>query len=146
MSYPAYTTAECPTCRTLFRGKLDRCEDGPVELPGQRCADPTCETWICAGQCEAHFSFACDGCGQRFCDAHKQEIPDVPRPLRLCVGCAAEMALQDLEELEPECTCQFSGDWADAADCDLHNPASPWNLRLRALQATVESYELGGVA
>ena len=51
----------------------------------------------------------------------------------VCAGC--------LELKEPECEChQTDVDLFDAFDCPVHDPNSPWNVRLRAVTA-VQMYE-----
>ena len=93
MQYAA-TTETCNTCQTTFH-HLDRDEDGRASIPSVKCADPSCDTWLCLSVCLEHFGFHCDGCGHRFCLAHLILIPDgADRPLKCCAICAAgiEMA------------------------------------------------------
>jgi hypothetical protein len=134
----------CPTCDARYN--CDRDEDGAPELPGQRCADPTCPAWLCPN-CLEHHSFHCDGCGERFCSDHAVQIPDgTPRPLKCCVACAAVLAL---EEPEPVCTCQQTDvDLFDARGCELHYDMSAYNCRMRAAGSAVQQYAeaMGGVA
>lgn len=123
-------TATCTNCETTFR-HVDRNEDGSPYIEATRCAHPGCEIYLCKAGCE-HLSFACDGCGLRFCEAHGLNFGGN----RLCIACAAEGL-----ELEPECECrQMDGDLSDARGCPLHDPMSPWNVRLRAVTAA-QQYE-----
>ena len=91
-----------------------------------------CEVYPGHAGCE-HLSFTCDACGRRFCGEHKVLLDE----LQYCLGCAAEA----VESQEPECECrQTDVDLCDAAGCEFHNPASPWNVRLRAVTA-IQQYE-----
>jgi hypothetical protein len=75
----------------------------------------------------------CCACRRRFCADHKVVLDGVA----YCLGCA----VAEVESQEPECECQRTDvDLFDAAGCELHNPASPWNVRLRALTA-IQQYE-----
>ena len=90
------------------------------------------EVDLCQAGCE-HLSFQCEGCRRRFCWDHKVALDGVA----YCLGCAVE----EVEGQEPECECQQTDvDLFDAAGCELHNPASPWNVRLRAVTA-IQQYE-----
>jgi hypothetical protein len=124
-------TATCTHCESKFTN-VDRNEDGSPAIETTRCAHPGCEVYLCHAGCE-HLSFACDACGRRFCSEHKVTLDELPYSL----GCAVEA----VESQEPECECQQSDvDRFDAAGCELHNPASPWNVRLRAVTA-LQEYE-----
>jgi hypothetical protein len=92
-------TATCSNCSTTFCG-ADRDEDSFPAIETTRCAHPGCEVYLCSAGCE-HLSFACDACGQRFCDAHVIVVPDGKenRPLECCSTCAAWFAA---EEAQPE--------------------------------------------
>jgi hypothetical protein len=92
-------TATCSQCNSAFRN-VDRNEDGSPAIENTRCAHPDCEVYLCTGGCE-HLSFACDACGQRFCDAHLVQVPDGEenRPLQCCSTCAECFAA---EEAQPE--------------------------------------------
>jgi hypothetical protein len=59
----------------------------------------------------------CDGCSKSFDlpDLHAVTVPDAELPLFLCCLCEAE----ERRNLA-ECTCEFSGDMADASSCELH--------------------------
>ena len=90
------------------------------------------EVDLCHTGCE-HLSFTCYACGRRFCSEHQVALDG----LSCCLGCAVE----EVESQEPECECQRSDvDMLDAAGCEFHNPASPWNARLRAVTA-IQRYE-----
>jgi hypothetical protein len=83
-------TATCTHCDTTFRG-VDRDEDGRPYFESTRCASPGCEVYLCGAGCES-LSFACDGCGARFCLEHIILVPDgTPRPLKCCAVCAGEV-------------------------------------------------------
>ena len=79
----------CPTCWSRYT--VDRDEDGyPGEVPGDYCADVECGKKLCP-TCLEHFSFQCDGCGERYCDEHKRLVEDgTDRPLQVCGACAVE--------------------------------------------------------
>jgi hypothetical protein len=110
----------------------DRNEDGSPAIENTRCADLGCEVYLYYAGCE-HLSFTCDACGRRFCGEHKVALDGLP----YCLGCAVEA----VENEEPECECQQTEvDLFDAAGCELHNPASPWNMRQREVTA-VQEYE-----
>jgi hypothetical protein len=118
--------------RTKELRNPDRNEDGGPAIESTRCAHPGCEVYLCRAGCE-HLSFTCDACGRRFCGEHKVALDGLP----YCLGCAVEA----VENQEPECECrQAEVDLFDAAGCEFHNPASPWNVRLRAVTA-VQEYE-----
>jgi hypothetical protein len=122
----AATTAECPTCNSVFH-HCDRNEDGSPYLETTRCAHPGCEVYLCHAGCE-HLSFFCEGCRSRFCGEHKVALDG----LELCADCAIRL----VEDQEPECECSPSdADLFDAAGCEYHNPNSPWRVRLRAVTA-----------
>ena len=122
-------TATCTHCETTFRN-VDRNEDGSPAIETNRCAHPGCEVYLCRTGCE-HLSFTCDACGRRFCSDHRVILDG----LACCLGCAVEA----VESQEPECDCQQTDiDVFDAAGCEFHNPASPWNMRLRAVTAVQE--------
>jgi hypothetical protein len=79
-------TATCTNCSTQFVG-VDRSEDGEPEVPeARKCAEPTCEVFLCAGACQ-ELSFSCDCCGQRFCESHGLTF----RAGRFCIACAADV-------------------------------------------------------
>jgi hypothetical protein len=119
-------TATCTNCESIFRN-VDRNEDGSPVIENTRCAQTGCEVYLCRAGCE-HLSFTCVACGRRFCSDHKIVLDALP----YCLGCAVEA----VESQEPECECQQSDvDLFDAAGCEFHNPASPWNVRLRAVTA-----------
>ena len=123
-------TAICTSCESIFY-HVDRDEDGAPYIETTRCAHPGCEVYLCKAGCE-HLSFACDGCGLRFCETHGLNFAGA----RFCIGCAAEGLA-----LEPECECrQTDVDLFDSLGCPCHDSMSPWNLRLRALTA-VQQYE-----
>jgi hypothetical protein len=91
-----------------------------------------CEVYLCHAGGE-HLTFTCYACGRRFCADHKVTVDGLP----YCLGCA----LAEVESQEPECECrQTDVDRFDAAGCAFHNPASPWNVRLRAVKA-IQQYE-----
>ena len=91
-----------------------------------------CEVDLCHAGCE-HLSFTCYACGRRFCSEHKVALDGVA----YCLGCA----VVSVESQEPECECQQTDvDLFDAEGCEFHNPASPWNVRLRAVIA-IQQYE-----
>jgi hypothetical protein len=124
-------TATCTHCETIFRG-VDRNEDGSPAIETARCAYPGCDVNLCPLGCE-HLSFQCEGCGRRFSDAHRVVLDGSP----YCLVCAVAV----VESQEPECECQQTDvDLFDAAGCEFHNPASPWNVRLRAVTA-IQRYE-----
>ena len=82
--------------------------------------------------CE-HLSFQCEGCRRCFRDAHRVVLDG----LSYCFGCAVTV----VESQEPECECrQADVDLFDAAGCEFHNPASPWNVRQRAVTA-IQQYD-----
>src|ERR1700694_5982664 len=115
-------TATCTNCGTTFRS-VDRNQDGSLAIETTHCAHPDCEVYLCHASCE-HLSFTCYGCGRRFCSEHKLVLDE----LSYCLGCAVEA----VESKEPECDCHQSDvDLFDAAGCEFHNPASPWNVRRR---------------
>jgi hypothetical protein len=123
-------TATCTHCDTTFY-HVDRDEDGAPYIEATRCAHAGCEVYLCKAGCE-HLSFACDGCGLRFCETHGLNFAGA----RLCVTCAA-----DGLALEPECECrQTDVDLFDPRGCPQHDAMSPWNVRLRALTA-LQQYE-----
>jgi hypothetical protein len=123
--------ATCTNCEATFRN-VDRNEDGSPAIESTRCAHPDCEVYLCHAGCE-HLSFTCYACGQRFCAEHKIVLDGLP----YCLGCA----LEAVESQEPECECHQSDvDLSDAAGCELHNPVSRWNVRLREV-TVVEDYE-----
>ena len=128
-------TSSCQTCATVFA--CDRDEDGHSEIPGPAYANPSCSVWICAAGCAEHFSFACDGCGQTSCPRHATEMPDgANRPLKLCAVCTADAVLAELEDQEPDCTCQqTAADLFDARGCQLHDAMSAYNCKLRTFTA-----------
>ena len=75
--------------------------------------------------------FQCEGCRQRICSDHSVVLDES----QYCLACAVER----VESQEPECECtQTDVDLFDAASCECHNPASPWNVRLRAVTAVQE--------
>lgn len=90
----------CRQCGSHY--EVDRGEDGyPDAVPGENCADPECGGRLCPF-CLDHFSFECDGCGHRFCDEHKTEVPDgTDRPLRLCFSCVSWARMPEIPKLEP---------------------------------------------
>jgi hypothetical protein len=91
-----------------------------------------CEVFLCHASCE-HLTFTCYACGRRFCSEHKVALDG----LHYCIACAVAV----VESQEPECECrQTDVDRFDAAGCQLHNPASPWNVRLRAVTA-IQQYD-----
>jgi hypothetical protein len=108
----------------------DRNEDGSPAIENTRCGHPGCEVYLCHAGCE-HLSFTCGACGHRFCSDHKIVFDE----LSYCLACAVEA----VESHEPECECrQTDVNVFDAAGCEFHNPASPWNVRLRAVTAVQE--------
>jgi hypothetical protein len=122
-------TGTCPHCAPVFRN-VDRNEDGSPAIETTRCAHPRCEVYLCHAGCQ-HLSFTCDSCGRRFCSDHKVKVDELP----YCLRCAVEA----VESQEPECEChQTNVDLFDVAGCEFHNPASPWNMRLRAVTAVQE--------
>jgi len=124
-------TATCTQCETTFRS-VDRNEDGSPVIERERCAHPGCAVSLCLTGGE-HLSFTCYACRRRFCADHKVALDGVA----YCLGCAVE----EVESQEPECECrQTDVDLFDAAGCEFHNPASPWNVRLRAVTA-IQEYE-----
>jgi hypothetical protein len=124
-------TTTCTHCESIFRG-VDHNEDGSLAIENIRCAHTGCEVYLCHAGCE-HLSFTCYACGRRFCCEHKIGLDCVA----YCLGCAVET----VECQEPECECRQSDvDMFDAAGCELHNPNSPWNVRMRAVTA-VQEYE-----
>jgi hypothetical protein len=124
-------TGMCKHCNSAFHN-VDRNDDGSPYLDATHCALPDCEVYLCHAGCE-HLSFTCDACGRRFCSEHKVTLGGLP----YCLGCAVEA----VENQEPECQCHRSDvDLFDAASCEVHNPASSWNVRLRAVTA-VQEYE-----
>src|SRR5260370_35036642 len=73
-------------------------------------------------------SFTCEGCRKRFCSEHKVTLDG----MLYCLVCS----VAEVESGEPDCECQQTDvDTFDAAGCEVHNPASPWNVRLRAVTA-----------
>jgi hypothetical protein len=123
--------ATCAHCETIF-GNVDRNEDGSPAIENTRCAHPGCEVYLCHAGCE-HLSFTCEGCGRRFCSDHGLNFGGE----RFCIACSSEA----VENQESGCECHQSDvDLFDAAGCEFHNPASPWNVRLRAVTA-VQEYE-----
>ena len=69
----------------------------------------------------------------RFCSEHKVTLDGLPYFL----GCALEV----VESQEPECECrQTDVDMFAALGCELHDPASPWNVRLRTFRA-IQQYD-----
>jgi hypothetical protein len=124
-------TATCPNCDSTFRG-VDRNEDGSPAIENTRCAHPGCAVYLCRAGCE-HLSFTCEACGKRFCSEHQVTIDE----LALCLGCAVEA----VDGQEPECECsQTDVDLYDPRGCEYHDPASPWNVRLREVKAA-QQYE-----
>ena len=109
---------------------VDRNEDGSPAIEITRCAHPG--SAVDHAGCE-HLSFQCEGCRRRFCSKHQVTLDGLP----YCIACAVAV----VESQEPECECrQTDVDLFDAAGCELHNPASPWNVRLRAVTA-IQQYE-----
>jgi hypothetical protein len=124
-------TATCNDCESILRG-VDRNEDGSPVIEATPCTHPGCEVHLCRAGCE-HLSFQCEGCRRCFRDAHRVVLDG----LSYCLGCAVAV----VESQEPECECQRTDvDTFDAAGCELHNPASPWNVRLRAVTA-IQQYD-----
>jgi hypothetical protein len=122
-------TTICSHCEAIFCG-VDRNEDGSPAIETSRCAHPGFAVNLCHAGCE-QLSFTSDACSRRFCSEHKIVLDELP----YCPGCAVEA----VESQEPECECQQTdADLFDAAGCELHNPASPWNARLRAVAAVQE--------
>jgi hypothetical protein len=122
-------TATCTHCESVFRN-VDRNEDGSPAIESTRCAHPGCEVYLCRAGCE-HLTFTCGACGRRFCSEHGLNFGGE----RFCIACAVEV----VESQEPECECrQTDVDLFDATGCELHNPASPWNVQLRAVTAVQE--------
>jgi hypothetical protein len=128
-------TATCTNCDSILRN-VDRNEDGSPAIECVRCAHPGCEIYLCKAGCQ-HLSFECHGCGQRFCEGHGLNFGGY----RMCITCAAEgLALE-----EPECECRQSDvDLFDACGCGLHDANSPWNVRLRALNAVQADEQIEG--
>ena len=123
--------ATCTNCAATFRN-VDRNADGSPAIENTRCGHPGCEVYLCHAGCE-HLSFTCYACGGRFCSEHKVALDCVA----YCLGCAVET----VESQEPECDCHQSDvDLFDAVGCEFHNPASLWNVRLRAVTA-VQKYD-----
>ena len=80
-------SATCPNCQTLFENlPLDRDEAGAyTALEITPCA--ICTAMLCRC-CE---QFACDGCGETFCESHAIIVPDgTDKPLCCCPACASE--------------------------------------------------------
>lgn len=76
--------AVCPVCESVFP-HCDRNEDGAPEIQGlQKCAADDCETFLCPAGCMEHFTFVCDGCGQRFCHLHAVYAEGGERFCRRC--------------------------------------------------------------
>ena len=124
-------TASCTNCGSTFRN-VDHNEDGSPFIESERCCLPGCEVYLCHAGC-LHLSFFCEGCRSRFCGEHKVSLDG----LELCAVCAMRV----VEDQEPECECsQSDADMFDAANCEFHNPNSPWNVRLGAVTA-VQKYE-----
>jgi hypothetical protein len=124
-------TATCTYCEITFRN-VARNEDGSLAIENTNCAHLGCDVYRCRAGCE-HLSFQCEGCRRRFCVKHQVTLDGLP----YCLGCAVE----EVENQEPECECrQTDVDMLDAAGCEFHNPASPWNARLRAVTA-IQQYE-----
>src|ERR1039457_4079902 len=122
-------TATCSHCKSVF-GDVDRNEDGSPSIEGARCVHPACEAYLCRVGCK-HLSFTCYACSRRFCSEHQVTLDGGV----YCLGCAVAV----VESQEPECECRrTSVDAFDAAGCELHNPPSPWNVRLRAVTAIQE--------
>jgi hypothetical protein len=124
-------TATCTHCESTFRN-VDRNEDGSPAIENTRCANPGCDVYLCRAGCE-HFSFQCEGCHKRFCSEHKVTFDG----FQFCPACA----IAEVEAHEPECDCrQTDVDLFDAQGCEFHDPASPWNVRLRTLRA-IQQYD-----
>ena len=124
-------TATCTHCESTFRN-VDRNEDGSPAIESTRCTYPGCEVYLCRAGCE-HLSFQCEGCSKRFCSEHKVTFDG----FQVCLACA----IAEVENQEPECECQQTDvDLSDARGCDFHDPASPWNMRLRAVIG-IQKYE-----
>src|SRR5260370_14256369 len=122
-------TAPCSHCQSIFR-IADRNEDASPTIENALCEHPGCEVYLCRAGCE-HLSFICAGCRNCFSSEHRVVLDELAH----CLGCAAE----DVERQEPQCECRQTGvDLFDAAGCEFHNPASPWNVRLRAVTAIQE--------
>ena len=117
--------ATCPTCDNHFVG-VDQNEDGSPYIETTRCAHPGCEVYLCGAGCQ-ELSFGCESCGRRVCGSHGLTFGGE----RFCIACAAEGL-----SMEPECECrQTDVDLFDARGCELHDPNSPYHVRLRALTA-----------
>ena|ERR1035437_5989312 len=124
-------TAASNHCESVFRG-VDGNDVGSPAIENTRCAHPGCEDYLCRAGCE-HLSFQCEGCGRRLCSEHQVTLDGLP----YCFGCAVAV----VESQEPECECRPTDvDLFDVAGCAFHNPASPWNVRLRAVTA-IQQYE-----
>jgi hypothetical protein len=116
----------CTNCESIFRD-VDRNEDGSPSIESERCCNPGFEVYLCVSGC-LHLSFFCEGCRSRFCGEHKVSLEG----LELCADCAIRV----VEDKEPECECsQSDADLFDAASCEIHNPNSSWNVRLRTATA-----------
>jgi len=90
MATIAPATATCITCSHVFY-RLERDEDGAPEIPGQKCAIPECETWICEAGCSDHHSLHCE-CGRRVCQEHIVQRAGFGV---LCRACADELTCLD---------------------------------------------------
>ena len=123
--------ASSANCESAFL-KVDRNEDVSPAIETTRCAHPGCKIYLCNAGCE-HFSFQCDACGRRFCDAHRVMLSGLPHCLRCAVAA--------VESHEPECECtQTDVDLFDSRGCEFHDSRSHWNAQHRAVEA-VQEYE-----
>ena len=95
LPYPKSVELECPLCLATHTCPVDRDENGAyAPLETQNCNHDECTKKICS--CCPQFSCSC--CGLTFC----LEADHIGH------------------EEEPECTCEMSGDQADARGCALH--------------------------
>jgi hypothetical protein len=98
-----HTSASCPTCDTTFQVPVHGDEDGAyavLELtPCQECGSLLCPC------CE---QFACDGCGQTFCQEHLVSVQDgTQSPLHCCSLCEGECEIVELPFAPLRCVaCQ----------------------------------------
>ena len=108
-----------------MRATCTTCDTTSAAIENTRCARAGCEIYFSRAGCE-HRSFVCAVCSKRLCAEHKVTLDD----LALCLRCA----LESVESQEPDCGCsQADVDLFDSRGCELHDPASPWNLRVQAV-------------
>jgi hypothetical protein len=96
-----------------------------------------CELYASGTQPLSH----CDGCREKVSqnELHLVEDDGSLYPVFFCAACK-RLHDEAIYESEPECQCvQSDVDLFDARGCDLHDPNSIWNARLRAV-STVQRY------